>query len=609
MSSIPVFSLFRAGVALLAAFAAAALSLPAPKATVFFRDHAGTRHALQAPEALAVVFVFLSTECPIANAYSPRLAALYKAYRGRGVRFFGVYPNRHEGAEDVKRHAGERGFTFPLVRDDGPLLARRLGATVTPEVAVLDRKGVLRYRGRIDDHQDAARVESRDLQAALNAVLGGKAVARSRAAAFGCAIRPDAPAKAAAAAAETAAAVTYTRDVAPILQHNCVSCHRSGEVGPFRLETYAQAVAWAKQIKDVTARRKMPPWKADSHGEFLDEKRLTPAQIATLAAWADSGTPEGNPKDLPAAPAFKTGWKLGTPDVVLEMPETYTLPAEGTDIYQCFVIPSGYDTDRWVAAVEFQPGNRAVVHHISAYLDTSGTARKLDALDPGPGYRNKTPANEPGFKPVGTVGGWIPGHEPRSLPPGVASLLPRGADIVLEVHYHLNGKPETDRTRFGFHWAKGPVDKQLQISDVHLDRLRIPPGDPQHMVISGAYVPEDITLFSITPHMHFLGKTISVTAVFPDRSERKLIDIPDWDFRWQPSYRFKERLRLPKGTRLDLVATYDNTAANPNQPNKPPRTVVWGGETTDEMCIVFIAYTADAEHLTKKPPTNEPAKP
>jgi len=508
------------------------------------------------------------------------------------VRVFGVYPNGFETKEQVLRHAKERGYVFPLVKDDGALAAR-LGATMTPQAVALDRSGAIRYRGRIDDNRDPTKVTSHDLRDALNAMLAGKSVPRPEAPAYGCSISASVPP----ARPSKTATVTYTRDVAPILNKHCVSCHRPGEVGPFPLETYAQASGRAEQIKTYTARRIMPPWKADSRGEFANERRLTEREILTLAAWAKAGAPEGDPKDLPPRPRFTRGWTLGPPDAVFEMREPYTLGADGPDVYRCFVLPTDYTQDRWVTAMEVRPGNRAVVHHVIAYLDTRGRAERLDAADPGPGYTSS--GGGPRFLPSGALGGWAPGLSPTPLPPGVGIRLPKGARIVLEVHYHKSGKVEKDRTKIGLYFCDTPVDKQMRSIPILNFWFRIPPGAANHVVRASYTVPTDLTALQVTPHMHLLGREMTLTATLPDGTQKRLVRVPDWDFNWQTTYVYKEPMKLPKGTRIDLVARYDNSEKNMRNPHRPPRAVGWGEQTTDEMCIAFVSVTVDSEQLTR----------
>lgn len=419
-----------------------------------------------------------------------------------------------------------------------------------------------------------------------------------------CAASVAAPPGKTGTAAAPVPAVTYTREVAAILHNRCVSCHRSGEVGPFALDTYEQAKRWARAIKEQTQNRRMPPWGADSHGEFHSEARLTTGELALLAAWVDGGAARGSDRDMPPlVPLPPPGaWELGTPDRVFEMPTGYSVRADGPDTYRCFVLPADFTEDRYLAGVAYQPGNRSVVHHMSAFLDTSGQARKLAQADKTgqPGYTNPTPANGPGFAPVaGQLGGWTPGHHARRLPSGVGLFVPKGADIVLEVHYHPTGKAESDRSRIGLYFAKGEIKKRLRIGDVTNAGLRLPAGAADTLVEASAFTPDDLTLLSVTPHMHFLGRSMRVTAHLPDGTEKLLVDVPRYDFRWQPSYRFKVPVRLPRRTRIDVAAHFDNSPANPQNPHRPPKTVLYGEDTNDEMCSAFFGYTLDSEDLTQ----------
>jgi mono/diheme cytochrome c family protein len=389
--------------------------------------------------------------------------------------------------------------------------------------------------------------------------------------------------------------LTFTKDIAPILFANCASCHRAGEVAPFNLTSYADAAKRAKTIASVVGKRTMPPWKAAPGPAYVDECRLTDEQIGVIQQWAAEGAKEGNAADLPALPKFPDGWRNGEPDLIVSMPEAYTVPAEGRDIYRNFVIPSGFTEDRWLAAVEIHPGNRRVVHHVLVHLDTSGKARELDAKDPGPGYRT---GGGIGFSSAGQIGGWAPGNVTRLLPDGIAIPVPKGSDIVIQVHYNLNGKPETDRTQVGLYFAKAPVDKRARLFPL-AGRVNIPAGDADHVVTSSMPVPSDVTLRSVMPHMHLLGRAMKISATLPDGKEVPLVNVPDWDFNWQMSYAFKEPVKLPRGSRVTLEARYDNSADNPRNPNSPPKLVRWGEQTTDEMCLAYLNLTVDRESLTQ----------
>lgn len=394
--------------------------------------------------------------------------------------------------------------------------------------------------------------------------------------------------------------LTFNKDIAPIIYENCASCHHQGEVAPFNLMNYADVKKRVKQMALVTADRTMPPWKADAgHEQFLDARRLTPQQIGMIGQWAAEGGVEGKVADLPPAPKYSSGgWKLGQPDVVFQSDAPYHVDAEGGDVYRCFVIPTNYNEDRWVAGVEVHPDNAKIVHHIIAFLDNSGQARKLDAADPGPGYTST--GGGIGFAPkLGSLAGWAPGNEPRLLPAGMGVLLPKGADIVLQVHYHKNGKPETDQSKIGLYFSKVPVDKRLRALPIIYLPLRIPAGDKHYTVHADVTAPAAITIQGIMPHMHLLGREMTVTATPPGGAMEKLVHVPDWDFNWQTTYAFKNPVSLPTGSKMEVMASYDNSADNPVNPHTPPQEVRWGEETTNEMCIAFVYYTVDDEHLTQ----------
>lgn len=388
---------------------------------------------------------------------------------------------------------------------------------------------------------------------------------------------------------------TYTKDVAPILFDNCTSCHRPGEVAPFTFLTYDDAKKRARLIADVTGDRTMPPWQADEGIEkFHDARVLSEEQIQTLKKWAEAGAPEGDPKDLPPTPKFTQGWQLGEPDWIADPKEEYTLDAEGRDVYRCFVVKTDFPEDRYISTIEVRPGNRKVVHHLIAYLDTSGRARQMDEKEAGPGY---TSFGGPGFTPSGTLGGWAPGNLMRPAGDGIGWLLPKGADIVLQVHYHKSGKVENDRTVMGLKFVQGPVEKRVRWLTVVNPLLRLPAGEKDQAVRAVAIVPADVTARAVMPHMHLLGKTAEITATLPNGTKQKLVNVDRWDFNWQQSYAFQKPLKLPKGTRIDLEVHYDNSAENPRNPSNPPRTVTWGEQTTDEMCLAFLLYTVDSENI------------
>ena len=274
------------------------------------------------------------------------------------------------------------------------------------------------------------------------------------------------------------------------------------------------------------------------------------------------------------------------------MPEDYQIPASGPDIYRCFVLPIPIDGDREVVAVEYRPGNRRVVHHVIGYLDGAGEGRRRDDADPGLGY---TSFGGPGFLPTGELAGWIPGLTPQPLPSGVARRLEKGSDLVMQVHYHPSGKPETDRTQVGIYFGKTKAEKLLRILPIVQFGLDIPAGDAKHEVTARFPVPLDAKGIFIVPHMHLLGRSVRVDAELPGGTTLPLLQIDDWDFNWQDMYTYKVPVTLPRGTVLTLTAIYDNSDGNPRQPVSPPRRVTWGEQTTDEMCLALVGFVAERE--------------
>lgn len=554
-------------------------------------------------DAEAVVVVFLSFECPVSNSYAQPLADLAAEYSKRGVIFVGVCTN-DETPTWVARQAKEFRLTFSVFKDERGAATGALKAAVTPEAFVLDDRFVLRYRGRIDDAYAARLKKNRqvwrhDLRRALDELLAGRPLSTPVTQAVGC------PITLAAQPQPTAGAVTYHRDVVPILQKHCQACHRPGAVAPFSLLTSRQAVNWAADIKQYTQARKMPPWKPSAGLPLRGEPTLSEREIATLAAWVDGGTPEGNAKDAPPPRQFPEGWQLGPPDLVLSMADDFHLGPTGSDLFRCMVLPTNLPEDVFVTAVDVRPGNPRIVHHAVLFFDTSGQARKLDnrererakkdtELDRGPGYSVMMGL---GFLPSMTeppplLGAWAPGQMPRFLPDGVGSALPKGADLVVQMHYNRSGRAEKDRTQIGLYFARKPV-RRLQAFGVIAPFLKVPAGAARHRVQGHITVDQDCTLYSVFPHMHLIGKEITVTFTPPDGPTRTLVAIKDWDFNWQGDYFLKEPLRVKAGTRFDIEGFFDNSASNPANPFRPPRDVSFGLHTTNEMCLAGLGAVAD----------------
>jgi hypothetical protein len=381
-----------------------------------------------------------------------------------------------------------------------------------------------------------------------------------------------------------AATPTFNQDIAPILHKNCASCHRPGEVAPFPLLSYQDAAKRAALIKVVTEKRYMPPWAPEPGFGFAHERRLTDAEIALIGEWASNGMPQGDGAP-PAPPSFPEGWQGGEPDMILKVAQPYTLPADGRDQFRCFVLPVNSDKDLYVGSAEFRPGNPRIAHHAIITVDTSGQARRR-AEAGGGSYSCFGGAGVAGALPLV---GWSPGADPMPIEEGIARVVPAGADIVVQMHYHPSGKAETDQSSLGLRFT-GPPTKGLAGFILINRGLDIPPGEANYIARASMTVPRDALLHGITPHAHFLAKEMKVNARLPDGSVKPLIRIKDWDFNWQGQYRYAEPIPLPKGTRVEFEYSYDNSAANPQNPSNPPVRVRWGEQSTDEMAIAFLNF-------------------
>jgi hypothetical protein len=390
-------------------------------------------------------------------------------------------------------------------------------------------------------------------------------------------------------AAATAAAdtvPTYNKDIAPILYQNCAGCHRPGEVAPFSLLTYQDTAKRARLIATVTSSHLMPPWKPEpGYGEFKDARRLTDAQIALVRQWASNGAPEGDTALKPKPPTFTDGWQLGQPHKVVAIPAKFAVPADGPDQFRCFVIPLNLDQDTYVGAMEFRPDNRRTVHHALVFTDPMQQGRKLAAGSADGGY---TCFGGPGFV-AGIMGGWAPGFVPAKPGEGYATPLPKGTDLVIQIHYHPSGKAAQDQSSLGLFYSPPPTRGRVAlIVDTH--DIDIQPGDSHYVVKAEITTPSDAELLRVTPHAHYLCKDMKLNAHLPDGSVTPLIWIKDWDFNWQSGYTFTSPIKLPKGTRIEMEYVYDNSEGNPRNPAHPPVRVTYGEQTTNEMGLAFLTF-------------------
>jgi peroxiredoxin/mono/diheme cytochrome c family protein len=558
-----------------------------PKVSFTLNDVAGHPVALgDFRDKKAIVLVFTGTECPVSNYYVLRLKELHKAYAPKGVQFLAINSNPQDAAGSVAQHAKKEGISFPVLKDADQKVAELVHAERTPEVVLLDADCKIRYRGRIDDQFGVGfrrpKPNRRDLAIALDEVLAGKPVSVATTPVTGCLITRNKTNSA-------KSAIAYSNQIARIFQKRCQECHRPGEIGPFSLLTYGQAKGWADMIQETVSSGRMPPWYADPHyGNFANDRRLSKEDRETLLAWIDQGCPEGDAKDLPEPTQWHDGWWIGKPDVVISMPKEFDVPADGGKggvPYQYFTVPTNFTEDRWIQAAEARPGNRAVVHHIIAFVTESAAGQSS-----GEGRRGGRGDG------LGYLVGVAPGEEGLILPPGMGKKIPKGANITFQLHYTPNGVAQKDRSSLGLIFCKEPPKQLVRTAAISQPKFAIPPGDGNYQVESSAKYDKETVILSFMPHMHLRGKDFEYRVKYPDGRSQVVLSVPRYDFAWQMRYVLTEPLRLPAGSTVLCTAHFDNSRNNPNNPD-PTRTVSWGQQTWDEMMIGWMQYYHPAEKV------------
>jgi hypothetical protein len=426
-------------------------------------------------------------------------------------------------------------------------------------------------------------------------------------------------------AADTTVAPTFSKDVAPILQKNCQSCHRPGEIGPMPLLTFEQARPYARAIKLATQMKKMPPWFADSSVQhYSNDMSLSASDIATIGAWADAGAPEGNPADAPGPRQFGEGWNIvgpgKVPDKIIQMPEAYQIPAKGTIEYTYIILPTGFTEDTWVTAAEIRPGNRALMHHAVLYLRTPGSQwlheyPKGVPFVPKPREGTEGRSSDGDRTTEGTLAdewlaGYVPGSKPYALPENTAFLIKAGSDFVLQLHYTANGTASSDLTRIGMNISKTAPSKRAFIALVNDARFKIPAGDPAYSAKAQVTLAVDSEILGAGPHMHLRGKAMDLQATYPDGTTETLFNVPRYDFNWQQMYEFGAGKKAPKGTRLLVNATWDNSESNKFNPN-PKMDVTWGDQSWEEMLLSIVTLSippdTDVNKIFERPARRRPA--
>ena len=541
----------------------------------------------------ALVLVFMGTHCPVVRQYVPRLNELYQEFSPRGVRFLAIYPNAGDHVLAMAEHAAQTELAFPALLDKEHRLSDLLEAEVVSEVVVLDGNLEKRYQGAIDDQFKKRgkldKATEHHLADALSQLLRNEPIVREFAPPSGCRIERNDPIQA-------DKTLTFHKDITPLLQTHCQSCHRPGEVGPFPLFTYDDVYDHAETIEEVVLDRRMPPWHGvlnEKFGKLRNDKRLSADDVRTLVGWIRAEMPKGDARDAPKAVAWPspTAWAIGKPDFVYQMAKPFAVPATGVVNYQFFRVPLRLKSDRWVQAIQVRPGNREVVHHIGLHIapasdeDFSGFA--MAALFGLTGDRSR-PLND-------YVPGDLSNH--KEYPSDQAVRIPQGSDLIFEVHYTPNGKATTDQSQVAIRWAKGaPSDEVLtKVFRKKRGGFMIPAGDPHYRMEDSYYFEQDVQVDTIRPHMHLRGQSYRLDLVERDPAtdevtrRETILSVPNFDANWQRTYELETPLPVAAGTELVATVYFNNSKLNPNNPD-PSANVYWGLQTTDEMFSTRIQY-------------------
>ncbi len=536
-------------------------------------DQQGRSHELYyLSDAKAVVLMVQGNGCPIVRQAMPAFKDLRDQYRGQGVEFLLLNSNLQDGREAITAEAVEFGIDLPILSDETQVIGEALGIERTAEVFVIDPKSwKLVYRGAIDDRLDYEKQKpaatKRYLADAIDSIVGGKPVAVAQTQTAGCLVNfPERGRRA------EHAAISYSETIAPLLQKNCVACHRTGGVAPWAMTSYEMVRGFAPMIREVVRTGRMPPWHADPHvGRFVGDRSLATQEVQTLVHWIEAGAPRGSgPDPLAGQPVAKSEWTLGTPDLVVEVP-AFDVPATGVVNYQYPGLPNPVGHDAWVRAVEILPGDRSVVHHVLAGVQ-----------DP------QSPQIER-VAQIAAFGGYAPGKNAFFYPDDTGVLLRKDARLLFQLHYTPNGKPAHDVTRVGYYFAEKAPSHPLHLTFLFKGSLAIPPHAKAHTETVEYIYDRPVIVYTLMPHAHLRGKASRFTAVYPDGRQEVLLNVPKYDFSWQTTYVLEQPKLLPAGTKVIFDMTWDNSAQNPANPD-PDKTVHWGDQTWEEMNAGWIRF-------------------
>jgi peroxiredoxin len=545
-------------------------------------DQAGKSHELYyLSDMKAVVLMVHGNGCPIVRQALPALREIRQKYQASGVEFLLLNSNLQDNRDAVAKEWQEFGVDMPILLDEAQLIGESLGVVRTSEVFVIDPKGwKLVYRGPMDDrlsYEKQRPATKHYLTDALDAVIAGKPVKVAKADGVGCLVNfPERDRK------QSHAKISYSKEIAPLLEEKCVACHQVGGVGPWAMTSYDMVKGFAPMIREVVRTQRMPPWHADPHyGTWNGVRALSNGQRKTLVHWIEAGAPRGSGNDplLAVAPDGRE-WKRGKPDLIVDVP-AFDIPATGVIEYQYPRVKNPLGRDVWITAVEIHPGAREAVHHIIAQEPVVGGGRREG----------------------GNLGGFAPGMSPIVYPANTGVFFPKDADFVFQMHYTPNGKAVTDRSQVGFHFreANDPPKYALRLTALTDFRFEIPPGAKDHATTVTREITRDILVYNFMPHSHLRGKRGRMTAVYADGREEILLNVPKYDFNWQTVYEYREPKKIPAGTKLVWTFAWDNSTQNPANPD-PTKAVKWGDQTFEEMGIGFMRFRYLDEEVGKPAP-------
>lgn len=535
-------------------------------------DQNGVSHELRyLSDAKAVVLMVQGNGCPIVRQALPALREIRGSYRARGVEFLLINSNLQDDRNAIAAEAKEFGVDIPVLQDEAQLIGEALGVERTAEVFVIDPKTwQLTYRGALDDRLDYEKQKpvptKRYLADALDAMLVGQPVATTRTQTAGCLVNFPERGRTGAHAA-----ISYSETIAPLLQKNCVACHRTGGVAPWAMTSYDMVRGFAPMIREVLRTKRMPPWHADpQYGHFVGDRSLNTTELQTLVHWIEAGAPRGaGPDPLASQTPPPSEWTLGTPDLVVEVP-AFDVPATGVVNYRYPSLPNPVGHDVWIRGVEVLPGDRSVVHHVLAGIDDAQS-------------------QEVRVGQLAAFGGYSPGKNTFLYPENTGVLLRKDAQLQFQMHYTPNGKSTRDVTRVGYYFADKPPQHPLRLTFLYKGNLSIPPHAKAHTETVEHVYDRPVMVYTLMPHAHLRGKASRFTAVYPDGRQEVLLNVPKYDFNWQTVYIFEEPKVFPAGTKIVFDMTWDNSAQNPANPD-PDKTVRWGDQTWEEMNAGWIRF-------------------